>query len=219
MIMPDVNGLTIVEMVLPKVELVAFTPNPVETIGRAAGICWDKEEKEDYASFVRRVIKIGHLSVVEHVCFTFRVEGISRALTHQWVRHRICSFSQRSQRYVKERVARYVMPDMGYLSFENRHSAEILITETVEAIWAAYRKLLDLGVKGEDARYVLPNACETKMVWTANVRELRHFFELRLDLHAQWEIRRMACMMFDEVMDVAPALFEDLKGLREAAGY
>ncbi|MFQ5910175.1 MAG: FAD-dependent thymidylate synthase, partial [Thermoplasmata archaeon] len=87
-----------------------YTPNPIETAGRAAGICWDKEEKEDYGSFIKRVVRMGHESVIEHVSFTFRIEGVSRAMTHQLVRHRIASYSQRSQRYVDEGEFAYVTP-------------------------------------------------------------------------------------------------------------
>ena len=189
---------------------------PTELVGRAAGICYDKEDKEDYDAFVCRVIKTGHESVIEHASFTFRVEGISRALTHQWVRHRLCSFSQRSQRYVKEREPSFVMPKLDYMgNSPKRVTAVIKITAAMDIAWEAYNQLIELGVKGEDARFVLPNACETKMVWTANARELRHFFKLRMDKHAQWEIRAMAKKMFDLVMEVAPALFEDLKPLRD----
>lgn len=98
-----------------KVELVQYTPMPVETVGRAGGICYDKEEKESYDKFVRGILHRGHESVIEHANFTFRVEGVSRALTHQWVRHRLCSFSQRSQRYCKEDGFMYIMPPLGYL--------------------------------------------------------------------------------------------------------
>jgi thymidylate synthase (FAD) len=197
---------------------------PIEVVGRAGGICWDKEEKEDYESFVRRVIKMGHESVIEHASFTFRVEGVSRALTHQWVRHRLCSFSQRSQRYVKENEVNYVMPPMEYLDGkpskthwvpkDARDRARRKIEDAMNDAWNYYNELINLGVRGEDARFVLPNACETKMVWTSNARELRHFFKLRMDKHAQWEIRKMAQLMFDEVMKVAPVFFEDLKPLR-----
>lgn len=247
------------------VELVAWTQGaakhdgfkfvytePTEVVGRAAGICWNKEEKEDYDEFVKRVIKIGHESVIEHASFTFRIEGISRALSHQFVRHRLCSFSQRSQRYVKEKEPNYVKPDFSEFknrtmqvitgfepdiarefksngSHDNPHieinwsrtndcdRANAIFEDAMKKAWESYNLLLSIGIKGEDARFVLPNACETKIWWTANARELRHFFKLRLDKHAQWEIRAMAVAMFDEVYKVAPALFEDLKELREKA--
>ena len=93
-----------------KVELIKYTSEPIETAGRAAGICWDKEDKEDYGTFIKRIVQKGHESVIEHVSLTFRIEGVSRALTHQLVRHRIASYSQRSQRYVDEGEFEYVTP-------------------------------------------------------------------------------------------------------------
>lgn len=197
-----------------KVELVAYTPNPVETCGRAGGICHAKEEKEDYGAFVRRIVTLGHESVIEHAVFTFRVDGVSRALTHQWVRHRICSFSQRSQRMVNESEAGFVFPLMDYLDPVTQIEATYLMGESFKRSQSRYNHLLVLGVKKEDARYVLPNACETAMYWTVNARALRNFFKLRLSKHAQWEIRAMACKMFDLVWPIAGDLFWDLKELR-----
>jgi thymidylate synthase (FAD) len=207
-----------------KVELIAYTPDPVGLCSRAAGICYDKEEKENPSEFIKKIIKSGHESVIEHASFTFRVEGVSRALTHQWVRHRICSFSQRSQRYVKEGEKSYIKPTFDYINNEpnptytdgtQRARVSALFDDAMEDAWKWYRALLQGGAKPEDARFVLPNACETKMVWTTNARELRHFFKLRMDKHAQWEIRKMANWMFNLVMDVAGPLFEDLSYLRK----
>jgi len=199
-----------------KVELVAYTPKPIELCGKAAGISWDKEKKEDYDAFIRRIIRMGHESVIEHATFTFRVEGVSRALSHQWVRHRICSFTQRSQRRVDESGSNYILPPLDYIQDEERRDNLInLMRDNIENAFGIYRKLRDAGVKGEDARFVLPNATETKMHWTANARELRHFFKLRLHKDAQWEIREMAKRMYDLVAPIAPAMFEDLKKIRE----
>lgn len=163
---------------------------------------------------------MGHESTIEHASFTFRVSGISRALTHQLVRHRIASYSQRSQRYCKEDGFNFVMPPMEYLDNEKNISPEQELTQRVyaqdtiiDAIMYAdskYEQLLRIGVNGEDARFVLPNACETKIVITMNARELRHFLRVRMDKHAQWEIRRMAHLMWDLLMIVAAPLFEDL---------
>jgi thymidylate synthase (FAD) len=210
------------------VELVTYTPNPVEIVGRAAGICWDKEEKEDYPAFVRRVVKMGHTSVIEHAVFTFRVDGVSRALTHQWVRHRICSFSQRSQRFIKERNFDYIVPPSidrsGTFHFmiDNSYGNNVKPVELslsydgfMKLAGDMYDKYLGVGIKGEDARFVLPNACETKMYWTINARALRNFFKLRLSIHAQWEIRAMAGKMYDLVVAIAPALFDDMQNLRD----
>lgn len=198
-----------------KVELVAHTPNPVELCGRAAGVSYDKEKKEDYGAFIRRIVALGHESVLEHASFTFRVEGISRALSHQWVRHRICSFTQRSQRRVDESRGGYVLPPLDYLEERRREEVRGKMEAFIKSSFDLYRELREAGVRAEDARYVLTNATETKIYWTANARELRHFFRLRLHKESQWEIRQMAQQMFDLVYRVAPPLFEDLRRLRE----
>lgn len=200
--------------------MVAYTQNPVELCGRAAGISWAKEEKEDYDFFIRRIIKIGHESVIEHASFTFRVEGISRALSHQWVRHRICSFTQRSQRRVDESEPNYILPPLDYVQDErDRELLRERMRNAIEQLFSLYKELKNVGVRAEDARFVLPNATETKMYWTANARELRHFFKLRLHKDAQWEIREMAQRMYDLVAPIAPALFEDLRYLRETGEF
>ncbi|MCL5437550.1 MAG: FAD-dependent thymidylate synthase [Candidatus Thermoplasmatota archaeon] len=198
-----------------KVELVSYTPNPVEACGRAAGICYDREQKEDYNSFIKRIIGYGHMDVIEHANFTFRIEGISRACSHQLVRHRHSSFSQRSQRYVSEKEAGYVIPSLDYLSAERRKESITLMEDYIRKSYEVYSRLVSLGVKKEDARFVLTNAAETKLYWTTNARSLRHFFIMRLDTSAQWEIRQMAQLAFDEAIKVAPPLFEDLKELRD----
>lgn len=198
-----------------RVQLVNHTPDPVTACGRAAGICYDREEKEDYGSFIKRIISYGHMDVIEHANFTFRIEGISRACSHQLVRHRHSSFSQRSQRYVSEKESMYVMPGLQYLEQAQREKAEELMEEFIRRSYAVYAELLALGVKKEDARFVLTNAAETRLYWTTNARSLRHFLVMRLDRSAQWEIRELAKKVFDEVMKVAPELFEDLRELRE----
>ena len=197
-----------------KVELVSYTPNPVEACGRAAGICYDREKKEDYGSFIKRIISYGHMDVIEHANFTFRVEGISRACSHQLVRHRHSSFSQRSQRYVSEKESFYIVPDLMYVDPEKREKALSLLEDFIRQSYAVYSQLMALGVKKEDARFVLTNAAETRLYWTTNARSLRHFFVMRMDRSAQWEIRELAQQAFDAVLPVAPALFDDLKDLR-----
>lgn len=196
-----------------KVELIRYTSEPVETAGRAAGICWDKEEKEDYGSFIKRVVKKGHESVIEHVSFTFRIEGVSRALTHQLVRHRIASYSQRSQRYVDEGEFEYVTPPR----IEENEEAKRLYKEFMEESSALYLRLRGMGMRKQDARFVLPNAVESKIVVTMNARSLRNFLTLRLAKGAQWEIRDLAVKVFDLVYEVAPELFEDLKDMVDSA--
>jgi thymidylate synthase (FAD) len=215
-----------------KVELVSHTPNPVELCGRIAGISYGKEEREGYGDFIKKLIKMGHFGVLEHAVFTFRAEGISRALTHQWVRHRVGSFLQRSQRRVDESEPNYVLPPMEYLKDKGstatyggkimpvHEAASSLMRDTIESCFRAYKHLREYyQVKPEDARFVLPNATETKIYWTANARTLRHFFKLRLHKTAQWEIRELAKEMFNLVYAVAPAFFEDLRTLRETGEY
>lgn len=198
-----------------KVELVNHTASPVEACGRAAGICYDREAKEDYGSFIRRVISYGHMDVIEHANFTFRIEGISRACSHQLVRHRHSSFSQRSQRYVSEKECNYVLPSLENVPQEKRGEAQSMMEEFIRKSYDVYAVLLKLGVKKEDARFVLTNAAETRLYWTTNARSLRHFFVMRMDISAQWEIRKMAQLAFDEVIRVAPELFDDLIELRK----
>jgi thymidylate synthase (FAD) len=193
-----------------KVELVRYTHEPVEAAGRAGGVCYDKEEKEDYGKFIMGIVRRGHESVIEHVVFTFRIEGVSRACTHQLVRHRIASYSQRSQRYVDEGEFDYVVPP----SIEESEEAKKEFEETMDFLIKKYEQLKEMGVSKEDARFVLPNACTTTIVATMNARSLRNFLKVRLEKHAQWEIRTLAGKMYDLVREVAPALFEDLQTLR-----
>lgn len=195
-----------------KVELVRYTHDPVVAAGRAGGVCYDKEEKEDYGKFIQGIVRRGHESVIEHVVFTFRVEGVSRACTHQLVRHRIASYSQRSQRYVDEGEFDYVIPPSVQQSEEARKEFE----QTMDLLIGEYEKLRDMGIPKEDARFVLPNACTTTIVVTMNARSLRNFLRVRLERHAQWEIRQLAQEMFDLVNEVARPLFEDLQSLRDA---
>lgn len=193
------------------VELVRYTDDPVVAAGKAGGVCYDKEEKEDYGKFIMGIVRSGHESVIEHVVFTFRIEGVSRACTHQLVRHRIASYSQRSQRYVDEGEFDYVVPP----SIQESEEARKEFKETMDFLIGKYEQLKGMGVTKEDARFVLPNACTTTIVMTINARSLRNFFKVRLEKHAQWEIRQLAQEMFDLVNEVAPPLFEDLQSLRD----
>jgi thymidylate synthase (FAD) len=192
-----------------KVEILAFTPDPEHLIEDAARICYDSFEKKGPLSHIRiieHLIRSGHESVLEHASVTYRVGGVSRTLTHQLVRHRIASYSQRSQRYVKEREPSYVTPPA--LS----NVASLIFHKAMDNAWAAYNELLECGIKGEDARFVLPNACQSEIIITMNFRELRHFFKLRTSKHAQWEIRNMAKEMWNQVMRIGAAnVFADIK--------
>ena len=147
-----------------------------------------------------------HTSTLEHASYTFAVDGVSRALTHQLVRHRIASFNQQSQRYVKftDGLAT-VKPE----SVAANEETNAVFDEAIVAAIEAYEKLLAAGVPAEDARYLLPNAAETKIVITMNVRELLHFFSLRCCNRAQWEIRDMAHRMLELARPTAPFIFMD----------
>lgn len=150
---------------------------------------------------IRKVIEMGHESVLEHASFTFAVEGISRACSHQLVRFRVASFSQQSQRYCfLGDNFRYVTP--ATIPEDGRYEQ---LMETIGELYAAY---VAEGVPAEDARFILPNACETNIVITMNCRELLHVFALRCCVHAQWEIRAMAEEMLRLVKEIAPSVFE-----------
>jgi thymidylate synthase (FAD) len=155
---------------------------------------------------IRRVVGYGHVSVVEHASFTFSVEGVSRAMTHQLVRHRIASYTQQSQRYVAyDTLEKYVVPP----SIEKKTKAKKIFENALGKISDAYRKLLEMGISKEDARFILPNAAKTNIMVTMNTRELLHFFSLRCCARAQWEIREAATEMLRQARRVAPALFEN----------
>ena len=196
-----------------KVTLINHTENPDRICAAAAQSCYsDKGATELFEAIsddrarkmIAKVVGMGHLSVVEHAYFTFSIEGVSRSLTHQLVRHRIASYSQQSQRYVDMEKADYVLPP----SIDEDPEAKAEYAEAMEAAWRAYR-ILAQKVPKEDARYVLPNACHTNITVTMNARELWHLFRLRCCRRAQWEIRRMAWSMLAEAKKVAPILFSE----------
>ena len=197
-----------------QVELLYHTPDPERAIATAARLCYapvgaselmETMPEERVRSVLSTIMGSGHFSTLEHASYTFAVDGVSRALTHQLVRHRIASFNQQSQRYVKftDGLAT-VKPE----SIAADPDAEAVFDQAIEAAIAAYEKLLAAGVPAEDARYLLPNAAETKIVITMNVRELLHFFRLRCCNRAQWEIRAAAEEMLRLVSEVAPTLFK-----------
>ena len=164
----------------------------------------DNFTPEKVQSFVQKLVSLGHESPMEHVSFTFAISGISRACSHQLVRHRIgVSFSQKSQRYVKEKQFEYVTPPKVAVKPELQEK----FAKAMADAQAAYEELLAAGVPAEDARFVLPNAAATSLVVTMNVRSLWHFFQLRCCNRAQWEIRALANAMLAEVREVAPLLF------------
>jgi thymidylate synthase (FAD) len=165
----------------------------------------EKLSDEKVKEMVRRMVALGHGSTLEHASFTFGIEGVSRVLTHQLVRHRIASYDQQSQRYVAAHGFQYITPPSIAEKPEALAKYEALLAE----IRKTYDELTDMGVPKEDARYVLANAAETKILVTMNARSLMHFFNLRCCNRAQWEIREMAYKMLAEVKKVAPTLFHN----------
>lgn len=217
------------KIVEPKVSLIAHTLNPELTVAKAGKLCYSQvgveeiEKKitdEEVDRFVNMLARIGHESPLEHAVFTFAVEGISRACSHQIVRHRIASFSQQSQRYVnlKDNFIYITPPEIEVFTEvqEEYVKAMIFAFEKYVSISEKLKKrYLSEGMSGndaekkaiEDARYVLPNACETKMVFTMNARTLLNFIKHRDCNRAQWEIRELARLMVGELMKVSPKLF------------
>lgn len=221
-----------------KVELIRYTPEPEKLVAAAAKLCYSKIgidgildglDQEKTERFLNMLMDLGHESPIEHVSFTFGVEGVSRVLTHQLVRHRIgCSYSQQSQRYVKLEQFEYIIPPQIAAIEEARE----LFVRAMEKDQEVYDKLVEILYKEnykkcmeegktekqasqmaekasiEDARYVFPNACETKIVFTMSARALFNFFRTRCCERAQWEIREMATEMLKKVKGIAPVLFK-----------
>jgi len=204
-----------------KVILLAHTPHPEATIAMAAKLCYspsdiealkEKTAAKDQKGFVEKLMKMGHMSPIEHASFTFAVEGISRACSHQLVRHRLASYSQQSQRYVSEESGfDYIIPEAIRGDAELERYFVDVMARAQKAYNHIVKKLNKKGIKGEaanqDARFVLPNACETKIMITMNARELLHFFRQRCCNRAQWEIREMAIVMLKLVKGIAPTVF------------
>lgn len=234
-----------------KVKLIEYTPNPERVVAAAAKLCYSSVgvddimrnlNEENINKFINMLMSYGHHSPIEHVSFTFAIEGVSRSLTHQLVRHRLASYSQQSQRYVKLKQFQFIIPPE---IEKNQKAKEIFINcmekdqkiydELVEILKnSAFDRLKEEYLKDnkltlentmdekiklnllnkaekkaiEDARYVFPNACETKIIVTMNAREIMHFFSERCCNRAQWEIRIMASKMLNEVKKVSPVLFK-----------
>jgi thymidylate synthase (FAD) len=205
-----------------KVLLLRHTPEPEATVAMAAKLCYspsdieklrDNISKKDQRAFVKKLVEMGHMSPVEHPDFTFAIEGISRACSHQLVRHRLASYSQQSQRYVSEEAGfDYIIPP----SIKQDPALKKEFKRHMAVAQEAYNNLVSslnrAGIKGEaanqDARFALPNAAETKIIVTMNARELLHFFRQRCCNRAQWEIRAMADRMLKLAKKAAPVIFE-----------
>ncbi len=219
-----------------KVTLVTHTPEPEKLVASAAKLCYSNASIAEIGAdltpdkverFLNMLMDLGHASPIEHISFTFGIEGVSRTLLAQITRHRIASFSVKSQRYVKEGNFSYVIPP----EIEKNEAAKKLFLQTMENDQKAYDELTDILYKKhfedllkqgvaeksaqskaekmaiEDARFVLPNACDTSIVVTMNARSLLNFFQLRCCTRAQWEIRETATQMLALVKKVAPTIF------------
>lgn len=208
--------------VKPKVVMLRYTSDPENIVAMGAKLCYSatdveglmgKIESKDQSAFIKKLADLGHMSPVEHASFTFGIEGVSRSFLAQITRHRIASFSVQSQRYVTQAKEgtdfNYIIPPaieaLGEEAIE-KYKNQMAVIDGFYKDWVQ-----ELGNKGEssneDARFVLPNGCETKMIVTMNARELMHFFEIRCCNRAQWEIRAVAWEMLRLCLDVAPNLF------------
>ena len=183
-----------------KVVLTRVTENPIEAIEEAASNCYDSEPSG--GRIMRACYNSGHHAVLEFCDFTFHIEGVSRALTHQLVRHRLASYAQRSQRYCSEDGFEYVVPR----TISNNKEAWKEYGAIMRKIKKCYKDLQDIGIPNEDARMVLPNACETQIEVKMNFRTLIHFMNERLCTRAQWEIRTLAILMKKCVEEQYPEL-------------
>lgn len=188
------------------IDLFEYTPDPEKLIEYSARVCYFSQDKitpTSHEKLLVGLLKNGHLSVFEHASATFLIEKISRACSHQLVRHRLASFSQQSQRYVEETGFSYVVPPQ----IEENAEARDVYLETMNMIQRAYEKLITLGIKREDARFLLPNATYTTISMTANFREWLHVIDMRVSQHAQWEIRELLTRIWKELYGVAPVVF------------
>ncbi|MCL2808053.1 MAG: FAD-dependent thymidylate synthase [Coriobacteriia bacterium] len=198
-----------------QVSLLYHTQEPERAVAMAARLCYapigaaellETMSDDEVSKVLRVIMKSGHYSALEHASYTFSVDGVSRALTHQLVRHRIASFNQQSQRYVTlSGEPEVIIPQS--ISEDTKLAA--IFDAAIDTAYNAYQTLLDAGVPAEDARYILPNACATKIVVTMNVRELQHFLELRCCKRAQWEIQDLGNKMLGLVEPTAPYIFMD----------
>ncbi len=220
-----------------QVSLIAYTPDAEKIIAAAARLCYsnagtneimENMDKTSTDKFLNMIISMGHMSPIEHVSFTFAVQGVSRTLTHQLVRHRVASYSQKSQRYVREGQFEYIIPPQiekdtktAEIFLKSMKDAQTAYDEITDILKSSYENELTAQGKSEkaaksaaekkaieDARYVLPNACETKIVFTMNARELLHFARLRSCERAQWEIRQLSEEMIKQLKVIAPTVFK-----------
>ena len=190
-----------------EVELIAITPNAekvIEEAGRTCYLSFDKIGATSAEDFIRRLIKLGHESPLEHAYATFRIKNCSRAMTHQLVRHRLMAVSQQSQRYVNEERFEYVVPQTITDEYIDDYHNDM---DTIRQMYSKWRQR---GLKKEDARYVLPNACMSEIVVSANFREWRHILKTRLSPKAQWEIRNVCTIIRNILKENVGNCFEEI---------
>lgn len=206
-----------------KVTLLTHTPTPEKIVAAAARCCYSNDDPdklldemtdEKAARFLQKLNDLGHQSPLEHVSFTFSISGVSRALLAQITRHRLASFSVRSQRYCGFEKSDFIKPPSIVKSEVNN-----IFDDSLAQAKSNYDKLIDAGIAKEDARMVLPNASATSMVLTMNARELLHFFSLRCCTRAQWEIRQLANEMVKLVKKTAPNIFQKAGAACDQLGY
>lgn len=207
-----------------KVTLLAYTPKPEWIVAAAARCCYSNNDPdalmkdmtdEKAKKLIEKLNNLGHASPLEHVSFTFSISGVSRSLLAQITRHRLCSFSVRSQRYCRmDENADVVPPSIG-----RSEEARSVFADTTNKSYAAYRDLMSIGISKEDARFVLPESTKTAMVVTMNARELLHFFSVRCCNRAQWEIQTVANEMLKLVKEIAPTIFSHAGASCAQLGY
>jgi thymidylate synthase (FAD) len=193
-----------------KIKLLSITPDAekiIELAGRTAYNSIDKITENSHEKFITNLISRGHESVLEHASASFLISDISRATSHQLVRHRLCSFTQRSQRYTSEKNFEYVIPEL----IENDERALKRFLNLMERIRNDYEYLHSLGIKNEDCRSILPNACTTKIIITTNFREFRHIIKLRINKSAQLEIQNVCKEILKILKSFSPTCFYDLE--------
>ena len=196
-----------------KVTLLAHTPDADKLVAAAAKLCYSAADvdtlmdgltADKVEAMCQKLADLGHESPIEHASYTFAVEGVSRALLAQLTRHRIASYSVQSQRYVDKAGFDYVIPP----SIEGNDEAKDIFNRCITTLDLCYQELRIIGIPAEDARFVLPNACDTRIIFSMNARSLHNFFKLRCCNRAQWEIRAMADEMLRLCREVSPVLFK-----------
>lgn len=196
------------------VELLSYTPDPANLIGLAGRMCYsdagiegikEKINREEQNGFIEKIIKLGSKSILDHINFTFAVEGISKRLSRQLATYKLTSLSQKPEKYIKaDNGFKYIIPE----SLANKPEKLTLFTELMQDISDLFVKLVKKGVSEEDACYILPDACETKLILTMSAGELIPFFEVNCCNNAPWEIKSLADLMIQECIKTVPAIFK-----------